>query len=68
MIGIMATAEEDDREYEVVVNHEEQYSIWLAGRELPSGWRKAGKRGKKTECLEFIGTAWTDMRPKSLRS
>ena len=60
----------DDNEdliYKVVVNHEEQYSIWPAHRELPLGWREAGKSGTKAECLSYIGTVWTDMRPLSLR-
>ncbi len=63
----MAAAEEDRRSYVVVVNHEEQYSIWFADRELPAGWRDAGKRGLKAECLEHIKAVWTDMRPLSLR-
>jgi MbtH protein len=54
-------------QYEVVVNHEEQYSIWAAGRELPLGWSAVGKRGSKEECLAYIKDAWTDMRPLSLR-
>lgn len=58
---------EDTLIYTVVVNHEEQYSIWLADRELPLGWREVGKRGSKAECLEYIQTVWTDMRPLSLR-
>jgi MbtH protein len=53
--------------YKVVVNHEEQYSIWLADRENPLGWRDEGKRGIKTECLAHIDDVWTDMRPLSLR-
>jgi MbtH protein len=59
--------EEDVRQYAVVVNDEEQYSIWLADRELPSGWRHAGKGGTKPECLKYIDEVWTDMRPLSLR-
>lgn len=59
--------EEDDREYMVVVNHEEQYSIWFVDRELPDGWKEAGKRGSKQECLDYIEEVWTDMRPLSLR-
>jgi MbtH protein len=58
---------EDVRRYEVVVNHEEQYSIWLADREPPAGWRRAGKSGAKQECLAHIKEVWTDMRPLSLR-
>lgn len=57
----------DDQEYRVVVNHEEQYSIWFAHRELPAGWRDAGKTGLKDECLAFVEEVWTDMRPLSLR-
>ncbi|MDV5146771.1 MbtH family protein [Streptomyces sp. SBC-4] len=59
--------EEDDRTYQVVINHEEQYSIWLADREIPFGWRAEGKTGPKAECLEHINKVWTDMRPLSLR-
>jgi MbtH protein len=58
---------EDDRQYTVVVNHEEQYSIWLADREIPAGWRSAGRTGTKSECLAHIGEVWTDMRPLSVR-
>jgi MbtH protein len=63
----MAEDEEDDRTYKVVVNHEEQYSIWFADREPPAGWREVGKEGPKAECLEYINEVWTDMRPLSLR-
>ncbi|MCG8554358.1 MAG: MbtH family protein [Proteobacteria bacterium] len=59
--------EDDNTTYLVVVNHEEQYSIWPDYRELPSGWRAEGKTGKKAECLEHIDKVWTDMRPLSLR-
>jgi MbtH protein len=58
---------EDTRLYKVVVNHEEQYSIWFADRELPLGWREVGKAGAKRECLDYIKEVWTDMRPLSLR-
>ncbi|MFI1767728.1 MbtH family protein [Streptomyces sp. NPDC020800] len=53
--------------YTVVVNDEEQYSIWPAGREVPAGWRESGVRGSKDECLAHIEEVWTDMRPLSLR-
>ncbi len=58
---------EDVRQYSVVVNDEEQYSIWLAERELPAGWRAVGRQGTKDECLRHIDEVWTDMRPLSLR-
>lgn len=59
--------EEDTTIYKVVLNHEEQYSIWPAYRENPLGWRDAGKSGPKAECLAYIKEVWTDMRPLSLR-
>lgn len=54
--------------FKVVVNHEEQYSIWPAYKtEIPGGWRVVGKDGSKAECLAYIEEHWTDMRPLSLR-
>ena len=58
---------EDTTIYDVVMNHEEQYSIWPADRELPAGWHRVGKSGLKAECLAYINEVWTDMRPLSLR-
>jgi len=58
---------EDTTTYTVVMNHEEMYSIWPSDKELPPGWREAGKTGKKDECLAYIEEVWTDMRPLSLR-
>ena len=58
---------EDTMVYKVVVNHEEQYSIWPAERENPLGWKDAGKSGLKEECLAYVKEVWTDMRPLSLR-
>jgi len=63
----MSSEEEDDRLYKVVVNHEQQYSIWFAEREPPAGWSEVGKSGPKSECLEYIKEVWTDLRPLSLR-
>jgi MbtH protein len=65
----MSTSIFDDEEmlFEVVANHEEQYSIWPADREPPAGWRKIGHRGRKADCLSYIKQVWTDMRPLSLR-
>jgi MbtH protein len=59
--------QEDQTIYKVVVNHEEQYSIWPADRENALGWRDAGKTGLKEERLAYIKEVWTDMRPLSLR-
>jgi uncharacterized protein YbdZ (MbtH family) len=58
---------EDATIYKVVVNHEEQYSIWPDHRENPRGWSEVGVRGTKAECLAHIESVWTDMRPLSLR-
>ncbi len=64
----MAWDEEDDNTtYKVVMNHEEQYSIWPADRENPLGWNDVGKEGTKQEVLDYIEEVWTDMRPLSLR-
>lgn len=60
-------ANEDGLEYTVVINHEEQYSIWPVGRDVPPGWSEVGKTGRKQECLDYIEEVWTDMRPLSLR-
>jgi MbtH protein len=57
----------DTRRYVVVRNHEEQYSIWPADKDLPPGWDTVGKTGDKQECLTYIEEVWTDMRPLSLR-
>ncbi|AXL48861.1 antibiotic synthesis protein MbtH [Paraburkholderia caffeinilytica] len=62
-----ATGEADDLVYTVVINDEEQYSIWPTFRAVPAGWREVGVRGPKADCLAHIDTVWTDMRPASLR-
>ncbi|MEM7051164.1 MAG: MbtH family protein [Acidobacteriota bacterium] len=58
---------DDNTTYTVVVNHEEQYSIWPVDRDMPLGWKAVGKEGTKQECLDYIEEVWTDMRPLSLR-
>ena len=58
---------QDNTIYKVVMNHEEQYSIWLAERENALGWKDVGKVGPKADCLAYIKEVWTDMRPLSLR-
>jgi uncharacterized protein YbdZ (MbtH family) len=61
------TEKEDKTVYKVVMNHEEQYSIWPDHKEVPLGWKHVGKTGPKAECLAYIKDVWTDMRPLSLR-
>jgi MbtH protein len=58
---------EDTRPYLVVINDEEQFSIWLADRAIPAGWRAIGDARSKAECLDYIERNWTDMRPLSVR-
>jgi MbtH protein len=63
----MSIEDSDDRVYVVLVNAEDQYSLWLEERSVPNGWSKVGPRGTREECLEYVGQVWTDMRPRSLR-
>jgi len=58
--------EDGDAEYLVIVNDEQQYSLWPGFREIPPGWTVAGERGDRRKCLDWIDVHWTDMRPKSL--
>ncbi|MCW8127253.1 MbtH family NRPS accessory protein [Microbulbifer halophilus] len=59
--------DDPDTQFTVVINGEEQYSIWPDYKPLPDGWREAGKSGTREECLAHIEAVWTDMRPRSLR-
>lgn len=58
---------EENRTYSVVINDEEQYSIWLLGKPIPSGWCEVGKIGTKSECLDYIRTLWLNITPLSVR-
>jgi len=58
---------QSEQKYKVVMNHEEQYSIWPAGQTIPKGWQEVGQNGSKEACLATINEVWTDMRPLSLR-
>ena len=57
----------ETRRYIVLINHEEQYSLWPATKTVPSGWTPAGKEGTEQECMTFVDEVWLDMRPLSLR-
>ncbi|WP_329030573.1 MULTISPECIES: MbtH family NRPS accessory protein [unclassified Streptomyces] len=61
------SGDEDTTTYAVVMNEEEQYSMWPADKEVPLGWKLEGKTGSRDECTEHIRAVWTDMRPLSLR-
>jgi MbtH protein len=63
----MSCFDRDDTRFRVLVNHEEQYSIWPDYKEVPAGWRDTGVAGDKKTCLAHIEEVWTDMRPLSLR-
>ncbi len=63
----MSTDYLTEMDYKVVVNHEQQYSIWPSEKPNPAGWQDAGKQGPKADCLSHIKDIWTDMRPLSLR-
>lgn len=56
-----------EMEYKVLINEEEQYSLWPADDDIPQGWQAEGVKGPKSMCLDYIEKTWTDMRPKSLR-
>jgi MbtH protein len=61
------TFDENEKRYKVVVNHEAQYSIWPQEKECPLGWQEVGQAGPKADCLAYIKTVWTDLRPLSVR-
>ena len=63
----MSMFDNEDGQFFVVVNDEEQYSIWPAEREIPAGWHSVGEQRARADCLAWIDENWTDMRPKSLR-
>ncbi|MFI9450700.1 MbtH family protein [Amycolatopsis sp. NPDC052450] len=57
----------DENTYQVLINDEEQYSLWPSEKEIPEGWRATGHRGSRQECMDHVDEVWTDMRPRSLR-
>ena len=63
----MFDLDDDQTIYRVVVNHEEQYSVWPSERELPLGWTDEGTEGLMRDCIAHIDEVWTEMRPRSLR-
>ncbi|NUR62194.1 MAG: MbtH family NRPS accessory protein [Catenulispora sp.] len=59
--------ESPEARFKVLINHEEQYSLWPADTPVPGGWNETGVLASKAECDQYIEENWTDMRPKSLR-
>ncbi|WP_084958021.1 MbtH family protein [Thermoactinospora rubra] len=58
--------EDDEAAYLVLVNDENQHSLWPADLEVPAGWRVALERGSRADCLAYVEANWTDMRPSSI--
>jgi MbtH protein len=58
--------EDPDGRYLVLMNHEDQYSLWPAFADVPGGWRIVHEEADRQTCLDYIETNWTDMRPRSL--
>lgn len=63
----MSDTNANEPQLQVVVNEEEQYSIWPANLELPLGWKSTGFVGTRAACMDYIREYWTDMRPRSTR-
>lgn len=63
----MAFEDDDQQPYIVLINAEEQYSLWPEGKTVPNGWSEVGFSGLKAECSRYVDEHWTDMRPLSLR-
>lgn len=57
----------EDGRFSVLVNDEEQYSLWPVFAEIPAGWRQVFGGAPRDECVQFVEQNWSDMRPKSLR-
>jgi len=58
--------EDESGNYLVLINHERQYSLWPAFRQIPAGWSAVGPSGNRRDCLNWINDNWRDMRPRSL--
>lgn len=58
--------EDDNAEYLVLINDEQQYSLWPSFRQIPGGWKAVGPRATRRECLSWIEENWIDMRPRTL--
>ena len=52
--------------YSVLVNAENQHSLWPTDISVPAGWDVVYDRAARADCLAFVESHWTDMRPASL--
>ena len=58
----------DGDEFKILVNEEEQHSLWPSAQPIPDGWKQTGPTGSKQECLDWIKQNWTDITPLSVRA
>ena len=66
IVAVVNPFDDEDADFLVLVNDEEQYSLWPAFHEIPAGWREC-QAGSRAECLAWVDAHWTDLRPRSLR-
>lgn len=59
--------DDEDGVFLVLVNDEEQHSLWPSFAEVPSGWRVALGESSRVDALAYVEREWTDLRPRSLR-
>ncbi|CAL9617306.1 Protein MbtH [Streptomyces sp. enrichment culture] len=59
--------DDEDGRFFVLANDEDQHSLWPVFAEVPAGWRVVFGEAARTECLEYVESNWTDLRPRSLR-
>ncbi|WP_432136378.1 MULTISPECIES: MbtH family protein [unclassified Streptomyces] len=59
--------DDEDGRFYVLVNDEDQHSLWPVFVETPAGWRTVFGEASRAECLEYVERNWTDLRPRSLR-
>ena len=59
--------DDDEGRFVVLVNDDEQHSLWPTFADVPAGWRVVHGEAGRSECLEYIEQNWPDIRPKGLR-
>ncbi|MEU6088791.1 MbtH family protein [Streptomyces sp. NPDC047085] len=60
--------DDENGQFQVVVNDEDQHSLWPTFSDVPAGWRAVFGPAGRAECLEYVEQNWTDLRPRSLRT
>lgn len=59
--------DDENGAFYVLVNDEEQYSLWPTTIEVPAQWRVVFGEAQRADCVDYVEANWTDMRPKTLR-